>query len=60
MLVYNCNTHADTASFDMTESVCHTWTTPLFAKEEYMVSEYIQCTGYNMGISYVVITKIHV
>jgi hypothetical protein len=41
-------------------SEIHTCTASLFAKKEYMISECIQCTGYNMGISCVVLTTVHV
>ena len=30
-------------------SEIHAWTVTLFAKEEYMISAYIQCTDYNVG-----------
>jgi hypothetical protein len=33
----------------------HTWTAHLFAKAEYITSEYIKCTDYNVGISCMVI-----
>ena len=68
--VYSCNTYMQTQHHSKTGNWyswywiwlknylkdIHTWTAPLFAKVEYMISEYIKCTGYNVGISCMVIT----